>query len=223
MKCLTDYIVESQQVKLGSDGKEHGFEYVGLDLPSGTKWATCNVGAEKPEDPGLLFQFGRIDGYKHGNKNHKFSTSDENEKLTGNELINPTTSGVEYAAGQILNLEDDVAHINMGGDWIMSTYDDLKELYYNTSRKVITLNGKKGMLFTSNNNSKSIFVVFAGYWDYNDNQFYNGGFYGYLRSSEINPCVLTHSWYLYFNSNGYCNISDTSRAYGFSVRGILKK
>ena len=38
--------------------KENGFEYVDLGLPSGTMWATCNVGATKPEDEGLLFQFG---------------------------------------------------------------------------------------------------------------------------------------------------------------------
>ena len=40
------------------DGKEHGFDYVDLSLPSGTMWATYNVGATKPEDPGLLFQWG---------------------------------------------------------------------------------------------------------------------------------------------------------------------
>ena len=43
---------------------ENGFEYVDLGLPSGIMWATCNVGATKPEDVGLLFQFGRVDGYK---------------------------------------------------------------------------------------------------------------------------------------------------------------
>ena len=51
---------------------ENGFEYVDLGLPSKTMWATCNVGATKPEDEGLLFQFGRVDGYKYGDKNHKF-------------------------------------------------------------------------------------------------------------------------------------------------------
>ena len=40
--------------------KENGFEYVDLGLPSGTMWATCNVGATKLEDQGLLFQFGRV-------------------------------------------------------------------------------------------------------------------------------------------------------------------
>ena len=62
MKSLIEYINESNQVKLISDGKEHGFEYIDLGLPSKTMWATCNIGASKPEDEGLLFQWGRVDG-----------------------------------------------------------------------------------------------------------------------------------------------------------------
>ena len=57
---------------------ENGFEYVDLGLPSGTMWATCNVGATKPEDFGLLFQFGRVDGYKFGAYN-QFRTKDKNK------------------------------------------------------------------------------------------------------------------------------------------------
>ena len=63
MKSLVDYINESNEVELVSDGKEHGFDYIDLGLPSGTMWATCNVWANKPEKSGLLFQFGHVDGY----------------------------------------------------------------------------------------------------------------------------------------------------------------
>ena len=49
--------------------KENGFEYVDLGLLSKTMWATCNVGADKQEDSGLLFQFGNVAGYKYGDKN----------------------------------------------------------------------------------------------------------------------------------------------------------
>lgn len=67
--------------------KENGFDYVDLGLLSGTKWATCNVGADKPEDDGLLFQFGRTDGYAYGDRNNKFSTLDENVNATGSIYI----------------------------------------------------------------------------------------------------------------------------------------
>ena len=71
---------------------ENGFEYVDLGLTSGTMWATCNVGASKPEDEGLLFQFGRVDGYKYGDNNNQFKT----DNLT-------TTSGKIYKENEILD------------------------------------------------------------------------------------------------------------------------
>lgn len=204
------------------DGHHNGYAYIDLGLPSGTMWATCNVGANKPEDPGLLFQFGKVDGYTYGDTNNKFTTVSENEIITGNAYINPTTSGKKYDAGRILSLEDDVAHVNMGGDWIMPTKADLQELYDNTTKNVITINDKEGMLFTSNINSKSIFVVFAGYWADYTGKFYDSGSNGYIRSSEVNSNYNDTAWYLNFNSDGGCSIDNDARADGYSVRGVLK-
>ena len=70
--------------------KENGFEYVDLGLPSDTMWATCNVGASRPEDSGLLFQFGRVNGYKYG---------DNNRVINNNQT---TTSGKTYKRNNIL-------------------------------------------------------------------------------------------------------------------------
>ena len=69
---------------------ENGFEYVDLGLPSKTMWATCNVGGDKPEDEGLLFQFGRTDGYKYGDNDNQFRTAEQNTQETGNEAIPKT-------------------------------------------------------------------------------------------------------------------------------------
>ena len=76
--------------------KENGFEYVDLGLPSDTMWATCNVGATKPEDEGLLFQFGRVDGYKYGDKNHKFRTKEQNSQESDNKYIELKKSDKTY-------------------------------------------------------------------------------------------------------------------------------
>ena len=99
--------------------KENGFEYIDLGLPSGTMWATCNVGAAKPEDWGLLFQFGRVDGYLYNDKHNQFKTDD----------TPLTTSGKVYKANDILDLVDDAAHVNMGGKWRMPTKEDFDELF----------------------------------------------------------------------------------------------
>ena len=114
--------------RLFHKNKENGFEYVDLGLESGTMWATCNVGADKPEDEGLLFQFGRVDGYKYGDKNHKFKTKYQNLLDGSPSQYTPlTTSGKVYKANDILDLADDAAHVNMGGKWMMPTNDQLKE------------------------------------------------------------------------------------------------
>ena len=112
--------------RLFCKNKENGFEYVDLGLPSGTMWATCNVGASRPEDSGLLFQFGRVDGYKYGDSN----------KFIKKNNIPTTTSGKTYKRYNILELEDDAAHVHMGGKCRMPTYDQLKELLDNTKYEV---------------------------------------------------------------------------------------
>ena len=81
--------------------KENGYEYVDLGLPSKTMWATCNVGATKPEDPGLLFQFGCVDGYKYGDIKNKFKTIKQNAKDTGNKHTPLIASGKTYKTGEI--------------------------------------------------------------------------------------------------------------------------
>lgn len=61
--------------------KHNGFEYVDLGLPSGTKWARCNVGANSETDYGLYFAFGETNGYNRftngdrtfDRRNYKFS------------------------------------------------------------------------------------------------------------------------------------------------------
>ena len=189
---------------------ENGFEYIDLGLASGTMWATCNVGADKPEDYGLLFQFGRVDGYKYGDKNNKFVEDD----LT-------TTSGKVYKETDVLDLDDDAAHVNMGGVWRMPTICQLKELYNNTTYKVEIINGVKGMLFISNINSKRLFVPFAGYW-------YNGSFAAVgssarVWSSQVHAYNAHYAYRLSCYSSDDAYILSNSRPNAFSVRGVFIK
>ena len=203
--------------------KENGFEYVDLGLPSGTMWATCNVGADKPEDEGLLFQFGCVDGYKYRDKNSQFRTNDQNKQDTGSEYIPVTTSGKIYKKNEILDLSDDAAHVNMGGKWRMPTYEQLKELYDNTTHRVETINGVKGMLFTSKINSNKLFIPFmqGSWWNCNWEDW--GRSYAYVWSSQVHPSYVSNAYLLYCNSSGYAHIFDSSRSYAFSVRGVFKK
>ena len=204
------------------DGKENGHYYVDLGLPSKTMWATCNIGADKVIDSGLLFQWGRVNGYRYGDANHKFRTNAQNlEDGSTSEYIPITSSGKTYKVNDILDLADDAAHVNMGGKWRMPTKDELKELFNNTTRKVETINRVKGMLFTSKINNKRLFVPFAGYW-------YNGSFaaagsLAFVWSSQVHPSIVDFAYVLNYNSGGNAYISYEGRSYAFSVRGVFKK
>ena len=198
--------------------KENGFEYVDLGLPSKTMWATCNVGATKPEDQGLLFQFGRVDGNKYGDENHQFRTNEQNKKDTKNDYIPKTASCKKYNIYDILDLEDDAAHVNMGGKWKMPTNNQLNELLNNTTCEVV---GVQGIMFTSKINNKQLFVPFAGYW-YNGS-FGSAGFRAYIRSSQVHPSDINYAFGLCCHSSGSAYISRYRRSCAFSVRGVFKK
>ena len=223
MKSLIEYINESNNIELISDGKERGFEYVDLGLPSGTMWATCNVGADKPEDEGLLFQFGCVDGYKYGDKNDQFRTNDQNKQDTGNKFIPLTASGKAYKTNEILDLSDDAAHVNMGGKWRMPTYKQLKELYDNTTHRVETINGVKGMLFTSKINSNKLFIPFMqGSW-WNGNWEDWGRSNANVWSSRVRHSYVDSAYSLYCDSSGNACITNYYRSLALSVRGVFNK
>ena len=189
---------------------ENGFEYVDLGLPSKTMWATCNVGATKPKDYGLLFQFGRVNGYKYGDTNHKFRI----ENLT-------TASGKIYKENEILDLADDAAHVNMGGKWMMPTNDQLEELVNNTVYWVETINGVECMMFTSVINGNKLFIPFAGYW-HNDTYYHTKSIIG-MWSSQVITSSINYAYRLYCNhSSGHVFISVRNRSAALSVRGVFK-
>ena len=181
---------------------------VDLGLPSGTLWATCNVGATSPEQTGLYFAWGETTGY----------TAEQ------------VTSGVRafnkksYKAKNIyakLTLEQDAAHVNLGVGWRMPTKDDWQELIDNCS-VVWTddYNGTmvRGRVFTSKVNGNSVFFPAAGNC-YDSSVDYVGSSGYYLSVSWGSS---SYAWNLIFDSgNQYLSISD--RYYGYSVRGVCKR
>ena len=203
--------------------KENEFEYVDLGLPSGTMWATYNVGADKPEDQGLLFQFGRVDGYKYGDKDNQFRTTKQNKQDTGDYHIPKTTSGKTYNDDEILDLEDDAAYVHMGGKWRMPTRDQIDELCRNTIHEVKTINGVQGMMFTSPINWHHLFIPFMqGCW-------YNGKWknwdksYALMWSSQVRAHNVLVAYTLSCDYTEYANGDLYSRFYTCYVRGVFKK
>ena len=197
----------------------NGFEYVDLGLPSGTLWATMNVGASKPTDGGLYFQWGDTKGYTK----EQIGTGDGKKKFYWTDYKwNPSGDGKTFTkyntAGEALELKDDAAHANMGGDWHMPAPKQIQELIDNTTSEWTTSDdGVSGILFTSKN-GKSIFIPAAGSaWN---GSLFNSGSYGDVWSSMLFAGSVRNGQYLYFDSS-YVDLVDDYRSSGFSVRGVL--
>ena len=192
-------------------------EYVDLGLPSGTLWATCNVGADTPEGYGDYFAWGETtpkNTYDWTTYQYCNGTSG---KLT--KYCSKSDYGYNGFTDNLTTLlpEDDAATANWGSDWRMPTQAEWQELYNNTTHTWTTQNGVNGRLFTASNGN-SLFLPAAGYrWT---DEIDGVGSYGYYWASSLNSVSPYYAWYFYFYSySAYVNyFSD--RYYGLSVRAV---
>ena len=194
----------------------NGYGYVDLGLPSKTLWATMNVGASKPSDYGLYFQWGSVRGFTKGQigRDKAFSWPTYKWSIDG---IDSNFSKYN-TAGDTLDLEDDAANIHMGGDWHMPTPTQIRELINETDNTWTTQDGVNGRLFTSKNNGKSIFIPAAGYAS--GGSLYDSGDEADVWSSTLRASNVDYGRYLSFDSYNV-NFLISYRCYGFSVRGVL--
>ena len=108
-----------------------GHEYVDLGLPSGLKWATCNVDATTPEEYGGYYAWGETEEKENYCWNTYKWCNDSLSTLT--KYCTDDSYGIIVDNKTILDPEDDVAHVKWGGSWRMPTIDEYKELIYNCS------------------------------------------------------------------------------------------
>lgn len=199
----------------------NGFEFVDLGLPSGTLWSTCNVGASNPSDFGLYFQWGDVQGYTqdqigYGKKKFASDYSDYKWHLSGNDFDNDSFTKYK-TEGATLELEDDAAHVHMGGSWHIPSSEQIQELIDNTTSNWIKLDGVNGKLFTSDN-GKSIFIPASGSaWS---GSIHDRGSFGGVWSSVLGTFGVSYGQLLGFGS-GNAYLGDFGRYYGFSVRGVI--
>ena len=195
-------------------GSENGHEYVDLGLS--VKWATCNVGATTPEGYGDCFAWGETEPkyyydwstYKYCNGSHNTMTKYCVDSYYGT-VDNKTT----------LELTDDAARVNWGGNWRMPTiaeYDELKSTS-NCTWIWTTQKGVEGYKVTSKKNGNSIFLPAAGYL--NSDNLYDAGSFGYYWSSSLSTsysyCAYCVGFYYSF-----VDWNDGFRCNGFTVRAV---
>ena len=194
-------------------------QFVDLGLPSGLKWAKCNVGAKKETDYGYYVQWGDIVNKRNSNcgwtrYKHCKGTKDTMTKYCRYLLHGTVTDK------STLDPEDDAVTQIMGGKWRMPTIAEFGELLYNTTKEWIQVNGVNGYKFTSVNNGNYIFIPAAGACL--DGSMYGVGEYGDVWSSSLNTSYPCNAWGLHFSTDK-CNIDYNARNYSLSVRGVMKK
>ena len=155
----------------------------GIDLGLSVEWATCNIGAFTPEESGYYFAWGELSPKNEYYKNNYFVYNDYNR-------INSR-----------LDLFDDAAHMNWGGNWRIPTEKEMEDLCTKCIWTWILQDGKEGYKVTSKINGNSIFLPSAGFRIENE---LRGAGEGHYWSSDLNPatsgpvCAET----LFFNKNG---------------------
>ena len=196
--------------------EEH--EWVDLGLPSGTLWATCNIGANGPEEYGDYFAWGETEPkttYDWSTYKYCKGTDDTMTKYCTNSSYGTVDNKIE------LEPSDDAATVNWGSDWQMPSLEQLKELYNSsyTTTTWTTMNGVYGRKITSKSNGNSIFLPAAGYrvgtslsGAGGDGCYWSRSLYTSSRSA----------YYLYFYSS-YIGTGNGYRFHGQSVRPVRVK
>lgn len=176
----------------------NGHEYVDLGLPSGLKWATCNVGASSPEDYGDYYAWG------------------ETSTKSDYSLSNSTTYGKQMSsiAG---NPTWDVACNKWGSPWRLPTEAEFQELIDNCTWEWTTQNEINGYKVTSKKNGNSIFLPAAGSWD--GLWFYYPGSLGNYWSATPYESYAGSAYSLNFYE-GDRSTSWGGRYYGYSLRPV---
>ena len=199
-------------------GTVNGHDWIDLDLPSGTKWATCNIGATSPEGYGDYFAWGETSS----KENYYWSTYRYSNgyyyDLT--KYCNNSSFGYNGFTDNLTTLEssDDAATANWGSDWRMPTQTELQELIDNCTVTWTTQNGVNGCLFTGINGN-SIFLPAAGY--HLDNNLQHAGSRGLYWSSSLVLDTPYRAWRLDFSSDDYYIGGNYDRYDGRTIRPVL--
>lgn len=176
-----------------------------VDLGLNIYWASCNIGANSPEDIGGYYAWGETDEKDYYGFNYAYLDSETSYHDIGTDI-----SGSQY----------DVARVKWGGAWRMPTIDECKELVQKCTWTWVSQNGVNGALVTGVNGN-SIFIP-AGGRKYGDRGLRDFGTYGCYWSSTIesdNGYGHSSKMLLFYNNNQ--DVTDgRNRINGMPVRPV---
>lgn len=155
-------------------------EYVDLGLPSGIKWAKCDLGETSPEKYGDRYCWGET--WTKWNTDYYYFTD-----IVKGQYTKYDSRDKRY----FLEKEDDAAYLRLGEGWRTPTWNEMQELYDNCTVTASTLNGWSGVMFISKNNNN---YIFFGNWNYIGR--------GYRWSSALDPSDPSFAKCMWFKNEG---------------------
>lgn len=186
-----------------------------VDLGLSVKWRDCNIGARYPGEKGDYYAWGETETKTLYNS----STYKWHDPVTNKYTKYVTDSNYGTVDNKtVLDAEDDVAHVKLGGDWRMPTMEEWKELRENCTWTLATKNNVDGLLATSKKNGNSVFFPRAGCWAGDKVERESIGYYW---------CSSLYStfagWTAALYSDGGVDVGMwLGRTCGFSIRPVTK-
>ena len=200
----TEYTIEYSELPT--------FQTVDMGLPSGTLWAECNIGATSPEEYGDYFAWGEVEP-KTSYVLENYAWYDVN-----------TGQYTKYSeVGDELEITDDAAAVNMGGDFHMPTLQQVIELLEGCASSITEYNGVTGVLLTSSSNGNTLFfpgskVVGENMSDATQDADITSAFTWTLSSEETSSQEKARIFDIYGSG---CEQFSILKCYGVPVRGVI--
>lgn len=198
-KAIVPVVIEEQTNDAPVSGSMNGYEWVDLGLPSGTLWASCNVGASKPSQSGSLYAWGET--------STKSSYTQENSAFYGKETS-------DFSADK----SKDVAAAKWGEGWRMPTREEFDELLFYCNWKYVQRDGRWGSELSSTINNQSIFLPVTGYKDGSKHEDASGN--GMYWTSTPQDNQWNNGCHVYQFGGALGEMSASERSYGLAVRPV---
>ena len=173
--------IEELKLNAGVSTAKETMEYVDLGLPSGIKWAKCDLGGTSPEKYGDKYSWGET--WTKTTSDYYYFTD-----IVEGQYTKYDSRDKRF----FLEKEDDAAYLRLGEGWRYPTWNEVQELYDNCTATESTLNGWPGVMFISKNNNN---YIFFGYY-----REYSTG--GYRWSSALVPSDPSVAKCMYFIKEG---------------------
>lgn len=169
--------IKELELNSGVIKSKETMEYVDLGLPSGIKWAKCDIGETSPEKYGGCYAWG--ESWRKWNVDYYYFTD-----IVEGQYTKYDSRDKRF----FLEKEDDVAYLRLGEGWRYPTWNEMQELIDNCTVTESTLNGWPGVMFVSKINNN---YIFFGYSTKDVTR-------GRRWSSAVVPSDPTRAYCLYF-------------------------